>query len=153
MKQSLLPLLAVVLGGCAGADRESMEAVRSESPQAGLISVAGPVDVSVDTGSRPLGAYTVTLLYDSALVRVLAVEPSSTFRLPDFGERGLVSGELVLSAYQLRQNPTGITVVARVSFESLGGGESALRIRLVNLYDPEGIPVEGKAAVSRDRVP
>jgi hypothetical protein len=157
MRRALLLLAAAALGGCATsrvdgeARQERAEGVAG--PEAGLTAPDSAVDVVLDTGTRPLGAYTVTLVYDGALVRVSDIGPSPAFRLPDYGERGLVSGELTLSAYQLRPNPTGSTVVARVTFVSHGGAASDLRVRLVNLYDPEGVPIDGTARVSRTRVP
>ncbi|MEK7470128.1 MAG: hypothetical protein AAB074_22390 [Planctomycetota bacterium] len=159
MKRFSILAFAAVLAGCASSAsdeaspvREDRPAGRSAEPKPGFTRPQ-PVDISIDTGDRDLGAYTITLVYDRMLVHVVSVEPTPEFAPPQYSRRGFTSGELKLSAYQIERNPSGRVVVARVAFESLGGDPSRLVVRLVTLVDSDALPIKGRAESSRDRVP
>ena len=159
MKRLSLLAFAAVLAGCASSAsdesapaREERPTGRSSGPRAGLTRPE-PVEISVNTGDRDLGAYTVTLVYDRMLVHVISVEGTPDFHPPLFLRDGFTSGELKLSAFQVGRYPRGQVIVARVTFESLGGDPSRLAVRLVTLVDSEARPVKGRAEASRDRVP
>ncbi|KAF0245485.1 MAG: hypothetical protein FD180_1604 [Planctomycetota bacterium] len=159
MKRFAILAFAAVLAGCASSPREdsspegeARSTGRSSGSERGLTRPE-PVEISVDTGDRDLGAYTLTLVYDRMLVHVVAVEPTADFPAPFFTRRGFTSGELILSSLKVERYTRGRFVVARVAFESLGGDPSRLVVRLVTLVDSEGRPVKGRAEASRDRVP
>jgi hypothetical protein len=159
VKRSWLLLFAAFVAGCASAPSQESSPSREESPsgrsagaRAGLARPE-PVDICIDTGDRDLGAYTITLVYDRMLVHIVKVEATAEFAAPLFSRRGFTSGELKLSAYQIERNPKGRVVLARVTFESLGGDPSRLLVRVVTLVDSEARPIQGRAEASRERVP
>jgi len=157
MRNLAVLLVMAALGGCASAP--SAERAAPESDQAVGLTAAGgletrePVEISVETGDRQLGAYTVTLVWDRTVVRVLSVEPTPMFAPPSYSRLGFSSGKLTLSAFQVEPGPRGRTIVARVAFESIGEVQSALTVRLITLVDPDAVPIKGAAGASRDRVP
>ncbi|MBI2919804.1 MAG: hypothetical protein HYY18_01815 [Planctomycetes bacterium] len=159
MKKWGVVIAAWLLAGCASSS--DAPAARSEAEREerdGLIGehvapVPEPVDISIDAGERELGAYTLRLVFDRTLVRIVAIDSTPWFKPPDYNSQLFSSGEVTLAAYQTERGPRGRTVVARVTFESLGGVQSPLMVRLVTLVDPEARPIKGTSAASRDRVP
>ncbi|NUN48848.1 MAG: hypothetical protein HUU15_08490 [Candidatus Brocadiae bacterium] len=147
-------LLLACLGCAASRESATVESAPRTDRDTGLAAPASdPVDITVDTPDAPLGCYTVVILFDPAAVQIAAIEPSPEFRAPDYSEHTFHTGEVVLSAYQLQPAPPGRILVARIRFESLHGGQSRLDVRLESLYDPDGVPLRGRAQPSRTRVP
>ena len=160
MKRLGILVLSMALASCAGSSADRETAPRDSGDGGGFVDPVStrastdPVEISVDTGDRELGAYTIVLVYDNSLVRVTSVEPSAEFPAPQFLRRDLTSGKLVLSGFRMEHPyPKGRVSVARVMFESLGGPSSQLTVRILNLYDSEARPVKGRADASRERVP
>lgn len=159
MKRFACLLLLAAAAGCSSGsmDRaapaeETEPSTESTGRTAGLVD-PGPVEITVDTGDRDLGAYALTLLYDGALVRVSSVEGTPDFTAPQYAPDGMRNGKLKLVAFKVVEGPKGRTAVARVTFDSLRGGSSRLSVRLESLYDGDGRPVKGRAESSRDHVP
>lgn len=154
-KRPWLLLAAAAFAGCASAPREVEAPAATEGRrEAGFVArEPAPVDIVVDSGDRELAAYDLTLVFDPALVRVTAVEPTGEFAAPQYLRSGLTSGELKLAAYQLERHPHGRVVVARVRFQAFGSAPSPLTVRLRTLADSRALPIRGRAEASRDRVP
>ena len=159
MKACAVLLATAFLAGCAGAPESAARRTDAgQDEREGLVSepiapVPEPVDISVDAGDRELGAYTLRLFFDRTLVRIASIDSTPWFKPPDYNSQLFSSGEVTLSAYQTERGPRGRTVVARVTFESLGGLQSPLVVRLVTIVDGEARPILGTSGASRDKVP
>ncbi|MCE9582447.1 MAG: hypothetical protein K8T20_08145 [Planctomycetes bacterium] len=155
-------LLSMVVAGCASsmsnetpADRDTRGGHPDEHSSGLTAGTREPVVISVDAGDREVGGYRIELVYDNTVVRVVSVEPDPEFPAPQYRRDQFTTGVLRLVGYVVDPTgPRGLVAIARVSFESLGGGPSSrLTVRLIELVDPEGRPIKGRAEASKDRVP
>ncbi len=123
--------------------------------RAALVSPAF-VEVWLDTRERPLGAYTLTLRYDPAVVIVQDVGTGDLSKFPDLPRTNpatYTSGATTLAGFQTAGlSPTGRTRIATIFFASAGPGLSALSATIETLVDPQGNPIPGEVLLSADRV-
>lgn len=154
-------LLAVALAGCASgsrdessSSREPRESTSRDHPPGLVNGNSEPVVISVDAGDREVGGYRIELVYDNAVVRVVSVEADPDFPAPQYRRDQFITGVLRLVGYVVDPSgPRGLVTVAHVTFESLSGPTSRLTVRLIELVDPEGLPIKGRVQASKDRVP
>ncbi|GEM_PF-3113451 len=143
-------IMAGVLAGCASAPMKmeragGAEIARTREKQGTVVSVR------IDTGDRPLGAYTVVLRYDPEAARVLDVEapgPGGFPGAPMADPATFDTGATPIVGFHVgRAHPRGRVEIARVLLEPRGGGSAGLSVSVRSLYGPGGKPVPGTADV------
>lgn len=93
-------------------------------------------EITVDTDTTPLGAYTLRIVYDPAVLKITTIvggnEPLFA-AAPSVDPADLMSGDTRIAAYQSGslQVPTGAISIATVTFEVVGAAGSASSIELI----------------------
>jgi hypothetical protein len=145
-----LAVLLAALAGCSAGERmeESAPAQARESGGASPSSVV----VSVDVGSRTLGAYELVLHYDPAVVAVREIRPvpNAAGGFPMTDRSTYRSGATPIVGLGLELS--GRIDVAWVELQGLKAGESSLSVSVRTLVTSDGKPVPGTALVSEPRV-
>jgi hypothetical protein len=104
-----------------------------------------PVDVVIDTGSRPLAAYQFELAHDREVVKLVGIEGGEgLFRpAPYYDPRGLELGRVVIAAFTTNAHPpAGRVRVARIHVAYEGEAEPVLDGSLVLAATLEGVPID-----------
>ena len=161
-------LLAGGLAGCAATHPEkralrsppAREVLRGEdaAPRTGAASEGALAEpdsatiyarITVDTGNRPLAAYTVIVRFDPEAVVVRAVLPPGEGGFPGppvADPTRFRSGTLpILGLHVGPDFPAGVVDVARIRFRALRSGETPFSVTLQALYGPDGASIRGKA--------
>jgi hypothetical protein len=149
----LLLGLSPLLPACAGGAPE----YESGGAPAQAREAATPsfVVLSVDAGSRPIGAYELEFRYDPAKVAVRSVRqaPDGGFPAAPMSDPSTWrSGATPILGFVVGPAPSGRVDVAVVELEGLQEGESTLSVSVRALYGPDGKPIPGTGLVSSARV-
>jgi hypothetical protein len=113
------------------------------------------VVVSVDAGSRAIGAWELEFRYDPAVVSVRAVRPAPEGGFPAApmsDPSTWRSGATPILGFVVGNAPSGRVDVAVVELEGRQAGESSLSVSVRALYAPDGKPIPGTALGSAARV-
>src|SRR5262249_17439116 len=128
---------------------------RSEAAQ-GAISCPGTatpgqqfqVEVTIDVGTTPLGAYGITVTYDPALVTIASVTGGNTAEFqtqPTTNSTTFTSGSTPVSAFQQFNptGPTGVVSVAKITFNTAptASGTANIGLAFRSLFDTSANPI------------
>lgn len=109
-------------------------------------------EITIDVGTHPLGAYTLTITYDPAFVTIASVDGGTTLEFasaPIANPGDFASGHTLISAFNSTSamSPMGTVSVARPSFSVVGvaGSSPALGLELMTLVDTDGQPIATSA--------
>ena len=106
-----------------------------------------PTDISVNVGSTPLGAYSVTVTYDPAVLTIASVAGGSSPEFsgsPTTNSGSFTSGSTNISAFQTTSltGPTGIVSIARPTFNAVGPAASTtVGLTVRSLFDTNSNPI------------
>ena len=102
-------------------------------------------EVTIDAGTQALGAYTLAIIYDPAVVVVASIAGGTTVEfgsLPIVNPADFPTGRTRLLAFNSASltSPTGDVSVARITFNVLGlpGSSTSLAIEITTLADTNG---------------
>ena len=103
-------------------------------------------EIRVDVGTTPLGAYSVTVNYDPAVLTIASVAGGN---MPEFSGSpttnpgSFASGTTTLSAFQTTSltRPTGVVSIARVTFNAVGPETTTVGLSVRGLFDTNANPV------------
>ena len=95
-------------------------------------------DVTIDAGTKPLGAYTFNITYEKTVVSIASIAGGTTNEFtgaPITNSSTFTSGMTGISAFNAASitSPTGLVSVGRVTFNALGsaGSSSALGLQII----------------------
>ena len=138
-------MVACVLAACAAA-----------TAHAGVVAIGCPAtpplpattfvgEVTIDTGMQALGAYTLAITYDPAVVVVASIAGGTTAEFsspPIVNPADFPTGRTRLLAFNSVSltSPTGAVSVARITFNVIGlpGSSTSLGIEITTLADTNG---------------
>ena len=101
------------------------------------------LNVGVDTGGLPLGAYQLVLMHDPAAARIVEIrraEGSDFPGLPGFDPQALSANALRVTGYGTKTAPRGRYALISVVFEQVGSERSYVSVEVERLYDTSAPP-------------
>lgn len=112
-----------------------------------------PVDVFIDSDSKPLAAYQFELIYDPVSVKLVGVEGGEgVFQKPPYYDpKGLESGRIIVAAFTTDGNtPSGRVRIARIHLAYSSEAAPELQAELGAAADNDGEKI--RAAVELEFV-
>jgi hypothetical protein len=102
-----------------------------------------PVDVTIDVGTTPLGAYSVTVTYDAAVLAVVSVAGGTTTEFagtPTTSTPAPRTANIAALQTTSLSSPTGSVSVAKINFDVVGTASTPTVIGLAvnHLFDTNG---------------
>src|SRR5206468_8728208 len=93
------------------------------------------IEVAIDTGTTPLGAYGITITYDPAVLTIASVTGGNTSEFatqPTTNTTTFTTGSTPISAFQQfnATGPSGVVSVAHVTFNAAGAASGSTDIGL-----------------------
>src|ERR1051326_5496063 len=103
-------------------------------------------EITIDVGQTPLGAYSVTLTYDPAIVAIGSVAGGMTSEFSGTPTtNSSTSGSTNIAAFQTSSlnSPTGVVSVAKVTVDVVATGSTTATLDLTvnHLYDTNSAPI------------
>lgn len=101
------------------------------------------IPVFIDSGSHPLGAYTIWLLFDPKILNVVSITGGNAQGFtenPVTDPRKFRAGDLLFDGSNTASltAPTGKSVVAMLRWKAIGIGSSTVTVSAANLSDTDG---------------
>jgi hypothetical protein len=103
-------------------------------------------EITVDVGTTPLGAYSVTVNYDPAVLTIASVAGGDTPEFsgsPTTNPGSFTNGTTTVSAFQTASltRPTGVVSIARVTFNAVGPETTTVGLTVRSLFDTNANPI------------
>jgi len=115
--------------------------------------------VMLDAGTTPVGAYSITVTYDPAVVTIASVAGGETAEFagtPTTDPASFTTGTTNISAFQSSslKGPSGVVSAARVTFNVVAKASTATSVGLTvrNLFDTSSSPISTTERGCRVRV-
>ncbi len=112
-----------------------------------------PVDIYLDSGSRPLGAYQFELKVTKGKVKIVGVEGGehAAFQeAPYYDPAALKKDRIIIAAFNTgRDLPTGRTRIATVHLQITGDVEPRYELELAVAADPDGQDTSAELTLQR----
>lgn len=145
--RSLLKTFGIALtlvGGLRAESRAAEAALRC--PATARAGRQFTVEVTIDVGARPLGAYSVVVGYDPAVLTIASVAAGSTAEFPRPPTTNTITpGTTNVAALQTASltSPTGVVSVARITFNAVPTASTTASIGLTveHLFDSNATPI------------
>src|SRR5207249_3404571 len=104
------------------------------------------IEVAIDVGTTPLGAYSIAVMYDPAVLTLVSVAGGSA---ADFSGNPRTNtptpGTTNLSAFQSASltSPTGVVSVAMITFDlaATASATTAIGLTVKTLFDTNSVPI------------
>jgi hypothetical protein len=108
--------------------------------------------LTIDVDAVPLGAYSVTVAYDPAVLTIASVEGGTTSEFtgaPTTNTASFTPGSTIIAGLQSSSltAPTGVVSVARVTFDVRGAATTptAIGVTVRDLFDTRSAPIPATA--------
>ena len=102
------------------------------------------IEVAIDVGTTPLGAYSIAVMYDPAVLTLVSVAGGSA---ADFSGNPRTNtptpGTTNLSAFQSASltSPTGVVSVAMITFDVAASATTAIGLTVKTLFDTNSVAI------------
>jgi cohesin domain-containing protein len=106
--------------------------------------------LTIDVGTAPLGAYSVTVVYDPAVLTIASVAGGSAefAGAPTTNPESFTTGATIIAGLQSSSltAPTGVVDVARVTFDARAAATTtAIGVMVRSLFDTRSTPISSTA--------
>ena len=106
--------------------------------------------ITVDVGTTPLGAYSLTVTYDPTVLTIASVEGGNSPEFagtPTTNPGSFTSGSTNISAFQTGSltGPTGVVSITRVRFNVVGATTTSVGLTVGSLFDTNSNPISPTA--------
>ena len=107
-------------------------------------------EITVDVGTTPLGAYSVTVTYDPAVLTIASVAGGTTPEFsgsPTTNPGTFTNGTTNVAGFQTASltRPTGVVSLARVTFNAVGPASTTVGLTVSGLFDTNSNPISVRA--------
>ena len=106
--------------------------------------------ITVDVGTTPLGAYSLTVTYDPTVLTIASVEGGNSPEFagtPTTNPGSFTNGSTNISAFQTGSltGPTGVVSITRVRFNVVGATTTSVGLTVGSLFDTNSNPISPTA--------
>ena len=146
MKWARFIFLVLVVGACIGYWVQAHKPAPQNAAAVAGQTRFGWVDVSVDSGKEPLGAYQFELAVEKGTASIVGLEGGehpAFAAAPYYDPAALQKARVIVAAYSVADTlPTGKTRVARVMVEMQG--DAGFAVKLMKTYNKDGREIPAK---------